>query len=259
MDLGLTNKCALVTGGARGIGRAIATSLLAEGARIAFCSRSPEPVRETERQLREAAGDERVFGFPADVATAEGATRFVADAAAALGGVDLLVANVGGSAGGWLEESTHEDWQRTFALNLFHAVDTIRAAVPFMRQRGGGSIVVVASISGWKPGGKAQYAAAKAAEIQLAASLAQELAPDGIRINTVSPGSILYEGGGWDRRMQREPEVIDAFIAREFPGGRMGRAEEIADVVTFALSSRASWVNGAHLPVDGAQGRPSIG
>lgn len=259
MDLGLTNKCALVTGGARGIGRAIAASLLAEGARVAFCSRSPGPVLETERQLREAAGPARVFGFPADVATAEGAAGFVADAVVALGGADLLVANVGGSAGGWLEESTHDDWQRTFALNLFHAVDTIRAVVPHMRQRGGGSIVVVASISGWKPGGKAQYAAAKAAEIQLAASLAEELAPDRIRINTVSPGSVLYEGGGWDRRMQREPGVIEAFIQREFPGGRMGTAEEIADVVTFALSHRASWVNGAHLAVDGAQRRPSIG
>jgi len=259
MDLGLTDKCALVTGGGRGIGRAIAASLLAEGARVAFCSRSPEPVLETERLLRETAGPERVFGFSADVATAEGAAGFVADAVVALGGVDLLVANVGGSAGGWLEESTHDDWQRTFALNLFHAVDTIRAVVPHMRQRGGGSIVVVASISGWKPGGKAQYAAAKAAEIQLAASLAEELAPDRIRINTVSPGSVLYEGGGWDRRMQREPEVIEAFIQREFPGGRMGTAEEIADVVTFALSRRASWVNGAHLAVDGAQRRPSIG
>jgi 3-oxoacyl-[acyl-carrier protein] reductase len=117
----------------------------------------------------------------------------------------------------------------------------------------------VASISGWKPGGKAQYAAAKAAEIQLAASLAEELAPDNIRINTISPGSVLYPGGGWDRRMQREPEVMRDFIAREFPAGRMGTAEEIADVVTFTLSRRAGWVNGAHLPVDGAQRRPSIG
>ncbi|WP_159992398.1 SDR family NAD(P)-dependent oxidoreductase [Roseomonas sp. 18066] len=259
MDLGLNGKCALVTGGARGIGRAIAVNLLAEGARVAFCSRSAEPVREAERQLREAAGADRVFGFAADVATPEGAAGFVADSAAALGGIDLLVANVGGNAGGYLEESSHADWQRTFALNLFHAVDSIRAVVPFMRQRGGGSIVVVASISGWKPGGKAQYATAKAAEIQLAASLAPELAADRIRINTVSPGSILYEGGGWDRRMQREPAVIEDFIAREFPEGRMGSAEEIADVVTFALSRRASWMNGAHIPVDGAQGRPSIG
>ncbi len=258
MDLGLRDKAALVTGGARGIGRAIAASLLAEGAKVAFCSRSADAVRQTEAALREAAGHDRVFGLSADVATAEGAVGFVAEGAAALGGVDLLVANVGGNAGGWLEESSHADWQRTFELNLFHAVNTIRAALPFMRQRGGGSIVVVASISGWKPGGKAQYAVAKAAEIQLAASLAPELAADGIRINTVSPGSVLYEGGGWERRMKQEPARLQAFIDAEFPAGRMGHAEEIADVVTFLLSSRANWVNGAHVPVDGAQGRPSL-
>lgn len=258
MDLGLTGKRALVTGGARGIGRAVVESLLAEGARVCFCSRSPEPVRQAEAALAEAHGAGRAFGFALDVSTLEGAQRFVAEGAGAMGGVDLLVANVGGNAGGWLEESTREDWERTFALNLFHAVDTIRAAVPLMRAGGGGAIVIVASISGWKPGGKAQYATAKAAEIQLAASLAQELAPDGIRVNTVSPGSVMYPGGGWERRAGREPAAIEAFIGREFPAGRMGRAEEIADVVAFALSARASWMNGAHIPVDGAQGRPSL-
>lgn len=258
MDLKLKSKAALVTGGTRGIGRAIASSLLAEGADLAFCGRSPDSVRDGEAALRDIGGTGRIFGHVADVATPAGAQGFVEASAAALGGVDLLVANVGGSSGGWIEEATHDDWMRTFEINLFHSVNMIRAVIPEMRRRGGGSIVVVASISGWKPGGKVQYATAKAAEIQLAQSLAPELAADNIRINTVSPGSVLYEGGGWDRRARNEPDRINAFIADEFPAGRMGRAEEIADVVAFLLSDRANWVNGAHIPVDGAQGRPSL-
>jgi 3-oxoacyl-[acyl-carrier protein] reductase len=258
MDLGLTGRRALVTGGSRGIGLAIGERLLAEGAGLAFCGRSPEGVAGAEAALRAAAGHDRAFGIQADAATPEGAARFVAEGAERLGGVDLLVANVGGSVGGWLEESTPGDWERTFQLNLFHSVNVIRAAVPEMRRQGGGSIVVVASISGWKPGSKPQYATAKAAEIQLAASLAPELAADGIRVNTVSPGSILFEGGGWDRRRLAEPERLRAFIAEELPAGRLGRPGEIADVVAFLLSERASWVNGAHIPVDGAQGRPGL-
>jgi 3-oxoacyl-[acyl-carrier protein] reductase len=232
--------------------------MLAEGADLAFCGRTAESVLDAEAVLRSLAGEAKLFGAVADVATPEGAQRFVAESTAALGGIDALVANVGGSAGGWIEESTPEDWLRSFEMNLFHAVNMIRAVIPGMRARGGGSIVVIASISGWKPGGKAQYATAKAAEIQLSQSLAPELAADRIRINTVSPGSILHEGGGWERRMRSEPERMRAFIEDEFPAGRMGRADEVADVVAFLLSDRANWINGAHIAVDGAQGRPSL-
>jgi 3-oxoacyl-[acyl-carrier protein] reductase len=142
-------------------------------------------------------------------------------------------------------------------MNLFHAVRAIRAAVPHRRGRGGGSVVTIASISGWKPGPRAQYGAAKAAEIFLAGALAWELGPDRIRVNTVSPGSTLFPGGGWERFRATQPEQFAAFERREFPWGRLGIAEEIADVVTFLLSERANWINGANIPVDGAQGRPT--
>ena len=118
-------------------------------------------------------------------------------------------------------------------------------------------MVTIASISGWKPGPRAQYGAAKAGEIFLAGALAWELAPERIRVNTVSPGSTLFPGGGWERFRDANPKRFAEFERREFPWGRLGRAEEIADVVAFVLSERASWINGANIPVDGAQGRPT--
>ena len=154
------------------------------------------------------------------------AERFVDEIATVLGGVGLLVANVGGLTGGDLLTSTLEDWQRTFDLNLFHAVRTIRAAVPHMQARGGGSIVCISSISGTKPGPKAQYGAAKAGEIFLAGALAWELAPHRIRVNAVSPGSIMFSGGVWDRIQANEPQRFGDFESRELPWGRLGTPEE---------------------------------
>ena len=263
MDLGLQGKVGLVTGGSRGIGRAIAGRLVAEGCHVAICARTQETLERAVEELRaEAAATvhgepPRVVGMALDVTAPGEVERFVAESAANLGGVDALVANVGGSSGGPLVESTPEDWLRTFDLNLFHAVRAIRAAVPYMAQRGGGSAVTIASISGWKPAPRAQYGAAKAGEIFLAGALAWELAPQRIRVNTVSPGSLLFPGGGWERFRAQTPERFEEFARREFPWGRLGTAEEVADVVTFVLSERANWINGAHVPVDGAQGRPS--
>jgi 3-oxoacyl-[acyl-carrier protein] reductase len=255
MDLGLTGKVGLVTGGSRGIGRAIALRLAAEGVHVGICGRTSETLDATLHELK--VKGVQAHGVTADVIQPGEAERFVDEAAQALGGVDVVVANVGGSSGRGLLESTPEDWLKTFDLNLFHAVRTIRAAVPHMQRRGGGSAVSIASISGWKPAPTAQYGAAKAAEIFLASSLAWDLAPHRIRVNTVSPGSIMFEGGGWDRFRSQQAERFAAFEQREFPWGRLGTADEVADVVVFVLSERARWINGANIAVDGAQGRPS--
>ena len=255
MDLGIAGKVALVTGGSRGIGRAIARRLAAEGCRVAICGRSADTLDAAVAELRQGGGT--AHGVAADVTAPGEVERFVDESAAALGGVDLLVANVGGTAGGSLLESTPEDWAQTFNLNLFHAVRAIRAAVPHFEARGGGSVVTIASVSGSKPGPRSQYGAAKAGEIFLAGALAWELAPMRIRVNTVSPGSIMFPGGGWERFRAQNPERFEEFERREFPRGRLGTAEEVADVVTFVLSERASWVNGANIAVDGAQGRPT--
>jgi 3-oxoacyl-[acyl-carrier protein] reductase len=255
MDLGLTGKVGLVTGGSRGIGRSIALRLAAEGVHVGICGRTAETIERTLAELR--ALDAPAHGVVADVTVPGEVERFVDESAAALGGVDLLVANVGGSSGQDLLASTPEDWAHTFELNLFHAVRAIRAAVPHMQRRGSGSIVSISSISGWKPGPRAQYGASKAGEIFLAGALAWEFAPIRVRVNTVSPGSIMFPGGGWERfRTEQGPRFAE-FERREFPLGRLGTPEEVADAVTFLLSERASWINGTNIAVDGAQGRPS--
>src|SRR5438128_1381294 len=195
MDLGLAGKAALVTGASRGIGRATATRLAEEGVAVAISARNPDELERAAGELAEIGPP--VVGITADVALPGEVERLVDEAAGRLGRLDLLVANAGGAVGGSLLGSSPEDWVTTFELNAGHAARAVRASVPHMRRQGGGAVVVVASISGWKPAPRAQYGAAKAAEIYLAAALARELAPEHIRVNAVSPGSIFAPGGGW--------------------------------------------------------------
>jgi 3-oxoacyl-[acyl-carrier protein] reductase len=255
MDLGLQGKVVLVTGGSRGIGRAIALQCATEGADVAICARTEAGLTDALALLRKQGT--RVFGSVADVTSSDDVARFLQASAEALGGIDILVANAGGSAGKGLIGSTDEEWMRTFDLNVLHAVRVSRAAVPYMQQRGGGSIVIISSISGYKPSPSVQYGSAKAAEIFLSSALALELGPFQIRINTVCPGSTLFPGGGWERYQQRHPEQFAQFQREEFPLGRLATPEEIARVVTFVASPAASWINGAMIPVDGGQQHPA--
>lgn len=257
MDLKLKGKIALVTGGSRGIGRATALRFAEEGCAVAICARGQEKLDRTLSELR--ALNVKTFGLVADVAQSGQTERFVNAAAEALGGVDILVNNVGGSAGSrQFAESTDDDWRQTFDLNIFHAVRATRAALPHFQKRKRGSVVTISSISGWKPAPSgAQYGSAKAAEMFLAGALAWELAPHNIRVNTICPGSLFFPGGGWERFKETSPEKYDAFRTREFPAQRLGTDFEVADVVVFLSSERANWINGASIPVDGAQGRPS--
>ena len=256
MDLGLKGKVALITGGSRGIGRATALALAAEGCNVGICGRGAEGVDRAVAEIRELGV--RAHGVAADVTKPGEVERFVKESSEALGGVDLLVANVGGMSGKTFLSLTAEDWIKTFETNLFHAVRAIRAVAPSMLERGGGSVVIIASISGWKPGPRSQYGTSKAAEIFLSGSLAWELGPHRIRVNTVSPGSTIFPGGGWERFKSMNPDVFGLFERDEFPWGRLASPEEIANVVTFVLSDRASWINGANIPVDGGQGRPDV-
>ena len=254
MDLGLSGKTALITGGSRGIGRATALTLVREGCQVGICARGEETLAATLDEMHSISSS--AWGVTADVTSRQDIERFISEGVAHFGGLDALVCNVGGMRGRGLLEASDEEWRETLDMNLLHSVRAIRAAVGCMKERGG-AVVIVSSISGWKPGPQAQYGSAKAAEIFLASSLAWELAQFNIRVNAVSPGSIMFPGGGWERFKQNYPGQYDEWMKRDLPWQRLGTDQEVADVIAFMLSERSRWINGANIPVDGAQGRPT--
>lgn len=258
MDLKLAGKVAAVTGASRGLGFAIARSLAEEGARLAVCARDAAGLEAAAEQLCRTGAE--VVAVPLDVAAPSGATAFVEAAAQRHGALDILVNNVGGNRRGRFEETSDEDWLDVMQLNVMSGLRASRAAVPLMREAGGGSIVFVSSVFGREKGGPglAIYNATKSALISAAGIMALELAPEGIRVNCVAPGSIRFEGGSWDKRVKADPEGMKAFVAANLPLGRFGRADEVGDVVAFLASERASLITGACIAVDGAQGKSLI-
>lgn len=256
MDLGLRDKVAIVTGSSRGLGLASARALAAEGCRVCLCARTASRLAEAAREVSRVAGaDDRVLAVAADVSTEAGVRNVIEQTASTFGGIDVLVNNVGLAQGGTLVETTDAQWQEAIDQTLLPAVRASRLAVPHMKARGAGVIIMIASIFGREAGGRMTYNAVKAAEISLARSLAQQLAPDGIRVLSVSPGSILFEGGSWWKRQQESPEWIADFMRRELPFGRFGRVEEVGEVVAFLASPRASWIAGTSVVIDGCQSR----
>jgi len=256
MDLGLTDKVALVTGSSRGLGLASARALIAEGCRVCICARSEERLAEAAVEVEAAAArPNMIAAVQADVSTTAGVELVINRAVETFGGLDILVNNVGRAAGSDLLGTSDAEWQAAFDETLLPAIRASRLAVPHMKQRGGGSIVMIASIFGREAGGRMTYNAVKAAEISLAKSLAQQLASSNIRVNSVSPGSILFEGGSWWKRQQENPAAIAEFVKRELPFGRFGTPEEVGDVVAFLASPRASWISGTSVVVDGCQSR----
>lgn len=255
MDLGLDSKVAIVTGSSRGLGLACAQALAREACRVTLCGRTEATLREAAALVGAAGDPERVLTVTADVSRPDGIQAVIDRTVETCGGIDVLINNVGLARGGGLLETTDADWQEAVDQTLMPAIRASRLAVPHMRRRSGGAIVIIASIFGREAGGRMTYNAVKAAEISLAKSLAQELAPSGIRVNSVSPGSILFEGGSWWRRQQADPEEIAAFVRQELPFGRFGTPEEVGNVVAFLASPRASWISGTSVVVDGCQSR----
>jgi 3-oxoacyl-[acyl-carrier protein] reductase len=259
MDLGLTDKVALVTGSSRGLGLASARSLVAEGCRVCICARGEEGLAEAALEVEAAAKrPNMIAAVQADVSTAAGVELVINRAVETFGGLDILVNNVGRAAGSDLLGTSDAEWQAAFDETLFPAIRASRLAVPHMKQRGGGSIVMITSIWGRESGGRMTYNAVKAAETSFSKALAQQLASANIRVNSVAPGSIMFPGGSWHRRQQSDPEGIARMIRDELPFGRFGRPEEIGAVVAFLASSRASWISGASIVVDGCQGRSNL-
>jgi 3-oxoacyl-[acyl-carrier protein] reductase len=259
MDLGLTDKVALVTGSSRGLGLAAARALAAEGCRVCVCARGNERLAEAALEVEAVAKRPKmVMAVQADVSTPAGVELVIARAVEAFGGLDVLVNNVGRAGGSGLLDTTDAEWQAAFDETLFPALRASRVAVPHMRERGGGAIVMIASIYGREAGGRMTYNAVKAAEISLAKSLAQQLAPLNIRVNSIAPGSIMFPGGSWHKRQQADPKGIEAFVRHELPFGRFGKPEEVGATVAFVASPRASWISGACIVVDGCQSHSNI-
>lgn len=258
MDLNLAGKVAAVTGASRGLGFAIARSLAQEGAKLAICARDADGLETAAGVLRETGAE--VLAISADVAEESAAAEFVEAATDRWGRLDVLVNNVGGNRRGTFEQTTDQDWLEIIQLNVLSAFRASRHAIPWMRMRDGGAIVFVSSVFGREKGGPGLsiYNTTKSALISAAGIMALELAPEGIRVNCVAPGSIRFEGGSWDKRVKADPEGMKKFVQANLPLGRFGRADEVGDVVAFLASERASLITGACISVDGAQGRSLV-
>jgi 3-oxoacyl-[acyl-carrier protein] reductase len=258
MDLGLTGKVAIVTGGSRGIGKGIALRLAAEGCRVATCARGEEALRAAAAEI-EARGVD-VLALPLDLTDAGAAQHLVEATRQHFGRIDVLVNNVGGNRRKPFVETTDDDWDAILELNLKAHLRCSRAVIPYLKASGGGAILFVSSIFGREAGGPGLsiYNTTKSALISAAKIMALELASDGIRVNSLAPGSIRFPGGSWDRRVQADPEGMKTFVEQNLPVGRFGTVEEVADVAAFLVSERASLVTGACLNVDGGQSKSLI-
>lgn len=258
MDLELQDKVAVVTGSSRGIGNYIASRLAAEGCRVTICARNGEDLREAAAELEAKGAD--VLPVTADLTEPAAPKRVIEKTLDRFGRLDVLVNNVGGNRRKPFAETTDDDWDAILDLNFKSHVRCSRAAIPAMRSAGGGAIVFISSIFGREAGGPGLsiYNTTKSALISVAKIMALELASENIRVNSVAPGSIRFPGGSWDTRVNEQPEKMKAFIEQNLPIGRFGTAEEVADVVAFLVSRRASLVTGACLNVDGGQSHSLI-
>ena len=245
-------KVAFITGGAVGFGRAFARALAAEGAAIVIAD-IDAPAGELLVKELESSG-QRALAVRCDVADEQQVEAAVAASVARFGGIDVLINNAGkhlmkyNQPVGVLERS---ELRALFEVNVIGVVNCSVACRPSMAARGGGAILMIASIWGREAGGAPGYNTSKAAEISLAKAMARDLAEDGIRVNSLAPGSILFPGGGWERRQQADPDGFAAFVKRDFPFGRMGRPEEVANLALFLCSDEAAFITGVAYPLDG--------
>lgn len=258
MELGIRGKYALVTGGTHGIGRSIAFALADEGCNVAVCSRNKERVEKTVSELKEKGVD--CIGIQADVMIESDIKKVFNSVIDKWGAIHILINNVGGG-GRWgheiVEETKEEVWLEVYNKNALASIRFTMLAIPFMRKQKWGRVVTITSIFGREAGGRPWFSMAKTAQTSLMKSLAIKhyLSKDGITFNSVAPGAIMIQDTGWEKTLKENPEEVKEFIKRELPLERFGTPEEVANVVVFICSEKASLLNGVSIPVDGGQGK----
>lgn len=252
MDLGLSGKVAVVTGGSAGIGRSIVAGLATEGAKVAFCARREGPLREAESALR--ASGANVFGMPCDIADAAALDAFLESVKARHGRIDILINNA--SALGLTDDET--GWAASINVDLLASVRAARKVAPWMIEAGGGAILFISSIAAIEAiGSPAPYAAVKAALISYSKTQAMLLGARNIRVNTLAPGSIEFPGGVWEKARLAKAPRYDA-VRASIPFGRLGEPQEVADAAVFLVSDRARWITGQCVSVDGGQHKGNL-
>ncbi|KAA9022660.1 SDR family NAD(P)-dependent oxidoreductase [Niallia endozanthoxylica] len=250
MDLQLQGKKILITGGSKGIGKAIAAAFIAEGADVSIVARSSDFLEKAKEEL-----DGKVSIYQADLTKADEREKLIQTFTTEKETIDVLINNAGGSNGGKAADTEMDLFYEAMELNYFSAVHLSKLVIPYMKESKSGSIINITSIFGRESGGKVTYNNAKSALISFTKSLADEVIPDGIRVNSIAPGSILHETGNWKKRLEADPEGIQKFVQNEIPAGRFGTPEEVASVAVFLASDKASWIVGASINVDGGQSR----
>lgn len=258
MNLGIKGKYALVTGGSHGIGKAIALALADEGCNVAICSRKTPGLNDVKKQLNAKGVD--CLAIQADVTVKKDIERVFNQVIKKWGSLHILVNNVGGG-GRWGQEdviSTDEKvWQEVYDKNVTSSIRFIRLAIPYMRKQKWGRIVNITSLYGREAGGRPWFNIAKVAQTALIKnlSLKKELVRSGITFNSIAPGAIMIPDTGWEDEQKKNPASFKAMLDEKFPLGRLGKPEEVADLVVFICSQKASLINGAAIPVDGSEGR----
>jgi 3-oxoacyl-[acyl-carrier protein] reductase len=246
MDLGLTGKRVLITGGSKGIGRAAAEAFAAEGAHVSICARNAQELAATVASLQTKGV--KAFGRAIDVADPQALAQWVRDSAAELGGIDALVCNVSALAVGDSEET----WEKSFRVDMMHSVNAVAAAVPFLEKSSSASVVLISSVSGFEVDFAAgSYGAMKAALIHYAKGLSRQLVSKGIRVNAVSPGNTYFDGGIWQNIENNVPELFNTTL-KVNPTGKFGTPQEVANGIVFISSPMASRISGSNLVIDGA-------
>lgn len=261
MDLKIKGKYAFVTGGTHGIGRAIALALADEGCNVAVCSRNPERVEKTKKELQ-AKGVECI-SMQADVTIETDIKKVMNTLIETWGKVHILINNVGGG-GRWgseiVEETKEEVWMEVYNKNVLAAIRFTMNVIPLMRKEKWGRVVTITSIFGRESGGRPWFCMSKAAQTSFMKSLAKQayLAKDGLTFNSVAPGAIMIADTGWEKELKEKSKEVEEFVKRELPLGRFGSSEEVASLVTFICSDQARLLNGASIPIDGGQSKSML-